>query len=310
MNREIRVAVTYSVRAKIAYEIALGLSGLDFFRGDKIIVTNGVQLEGLNDLGGPLLLEKEEQDLVFLNPSSISYMASNGKGPYDHPVDLRVIAVFPSWDRLCFAAKKDLNMATPMEISQRKLPLKLSTRAQNQYGSTAFALNKVLNYYQCSIEYIEKMGGQVDRVVNPRDNTRIDGIKHGMYDLVFDEDITGWGETALENGMVFLELDEGCFRMMEELGFCKKTIPRSKFSRLEKDVEALEFGGWPLCCRADKSEDVVYHITEAIDRRKESIVADGSKVNMRNICRDTEEGPLCISLHPGAERYYKEFGYL
>ena len=39
-------------------------------------------------------------------------------------------------------------------------------------------------------------------------------------------------------------------------------------------------------------------------------VVDRRTVNMTNICRDTEEGPMHIRLHPGAERYYVEHGYL
>ena len=31
---------------------------------------------------------------------------------------------------------------------------------------------------------------------------------------------------------------------------------------------------------------------------------------MSSFCRSTEEGPLDIPLHPGAERYYREHGYL
>ena len=31
---------------------------------------------------------------------------------------------------------------------------------------------------------------------------------------------------------------------------------------------------------------------------------------MSRICRNTEEGPMCAPLHPGAERYYREMGYL
>jgi TRAP-type uncharacterized transport system substrate-binding protein len=28
------------------------------------------------------------------------------------------------------------------------------------------------------------------------------------------------------------------------------------------------------------------------------------------MCRDTPEGPLDVPLHPGAERYWREAGYL
>ena len=41
-------------------------------------------------------------------------------------------------------------------------------------------------------------------------------------------------------------------------------------------------------------------------------VADfiGDRFDMNRIRRNTDEGPMCIPLHPGAERCYREEGYL
>lgn len=49
----------------------------------------------------------------------------------------------------------------------------------------------------------------------------------------------------------------------------------------------------------------------ALERIREEIPYDSAQVPpMSSFCRSTEEGPLDIPLHPGAERYYRERDYL
>ena len=37
-------------------------------------------------------------------------------------------------------------------------------------------------------------------------------------------------------------------------------IPKSVFPALDADVPALEFGGWPLFCRADFPDELAYSV--------------------------------------------------
>lgn len=62
--------------------------------------------------------------------------------------------------------------------------------------------------------------------------------------------------------------------------------------------------------RADFPDDLAYAVLKAIAARKDTMPLDGDRFDMSRICRNTEEGPMCIPLHPGAERYYREAGYL
>lgn len=286
------------------------MTSMDLFQEYDITVTFGARDSDINGMAGPTLLDIGEYDLVFLNPSPISYTALNGLGPYDHNIDLRNIAVFPSWDRLGFAVKKSLGITSLREIVDRRIPINLSTRGQGPHGSTVFAVTSVLSYYGLNIDDIEKWGGHVDRVPVPQDANRLNGLKQGTYDAVFDEGIDHWVKIALENGMTLLPLEDGAFDKMEKLGFWRTVIPEKKFTGLTEDVPAVEFGGWPLCCRADLPEDIAYHITKAIDDKKKFLPTDRVKLKMSKICKDTDEGPFCVPLHPGADKYYREHDYL
>jgi TRAP-type uncharacterized transport system substrate-binding protein len=57
--------------------------------------------------------------------------------------------------------------------------------------------------------------------------------------------------------------------------------------------------------------NVAFAAIETIDARQNVIPVDDDKpLDMRNLCRSTEKCSLQIPLHPGAEKYYREKGYL
>jgi hypothetical protein len=58
MKSSLKIAVTYRLRAKIAYELALGLSGMGLRSGTEITVSFGIGNSRLGGFGGPELLEK------------------------------------------------------------------------------------------------------------------------------------------------------------------------------------------------------------------------------------------------------------
>jgi len=310
MKYNISIAVTHTLRARIAYEIALGLNKMNLPEGSEVTVSFGFGNSRLGGLEGPKLLNEREFDLAFLNPSSITYMALNGLEPYTHKIEIRNLAVFPSWDRLGFAVKRSLGVKSLKEIGDREIPLKLSTRVQGPEGTTDFTVRKVLNFYGWSMEDVERWGGRLDGVPVPGHPRRYEGLKQHAYDAVFDEGIRRWAEVALAQDMIFLPLEDEVFKQMEYFGFRRTIIPKAKFKGLQEDIPALEFGGWPLYCRADIPDEVAYMIVKAVDQGKETIPVDGNRLEMTMICRDTEDGPLCIPLHSGAEKYYKEHGFL
>ena len=173
MATTIRIAVTMNIRAGEAFEIALGLAQHNLPDGSEITVSYGVGNSRLGGFEAPRLLAEGTVDLAFLNPSPVTHMALNGLAPYAQKIDIRNLAVFPSWDKIAFAVKRDLGVKSLEEIGEKKLPLRLSTRGQGPEGTTEFTIRRILNLCGWSLEEVEQWGGSVDQVPTPSHHRRI-----------------------------------------------------------------------------------------------------------------------------------------
>ena len=66
-----------------------------------------------------------------------------------------------------------------------------------------------------------------------------------------------------------------------------------------------------MIVHADMPNEVAYALCEAIELRKDLIPTDNfKKLSMAQLCRNDDEAPFDVPLHPGARRFYKERGYL
>ncbi|MGH7765822.1 MAG: hypothetical protein ACREQP_00065, partial [Candidatus Binatia bacterium] len=122
MSRESNISIaTTSRRAEIARDVAYS-----FYRSAALSPTSRVNLGmGYRDseLGGtaiPLLVNQRKYDFGFANPAGLARMALLGVGPYNRKLPLRAIGVFPSWDRLVFAVRKDAGIQSLDEIKEKK----------------------------------------------------------------------------------------------------------------------------------------------------------------------------------------------
>ena len=93
-------------------------------------------------------------------------------------------------------------------------------------------------------------------------------------------------------------------------------IPRGRLKGIERDLLTLSFGGWLLFCRADLPDEIAYLLARTSMERRDRIAAPYEDLppHLRDIEVPITPEHLCndcvVPLHPGAERYYKEFGCL
>ena len=87
-------------------------------------------------------------------------------------------------------------------------------------------------------------------------------------------------------------------------------IPRRRFPGLKEDIRTVDFSGWPVITHKWLSDDMAYSLCESIYRRRRDIPVDAPRLNIRQVCRDTDAGPLGIPLHPGAQKFYEDMGFL
>ena len=254
---------------------------------------------------------RREVQVAIINPAAPLAMALQGKGPFQKSIPLRAITVIPSFDQLAFAVTAASGLKSLAEIRERRFPLRVSLRGQMDH-SAHLVVNEVLSAAGFSLQDIISWGGEIryDEGL-PNSPTRLGAVRRGEVNAIFDEAVRSWVTPALESGMRILPLDEPLLKQLEALGLRRGTLSNRQYPKLDRDVPTLDFSGFPVYTHADVPESLVASICAALESRKGTILWEGEgPLPLERMCRDTPEGPLNIPLHPAAERFWRERGYL
>jgi TRAP-type uncharacterized transport system substrate-binding protein len=129
--------------------------------------------------------------------------------------------------------------------------------------------------------------------------------------MIVDEAVRGWANAALDAGMRILPLDDGLLTKLETIGLRRSAMPASRYPKLVNDLPTLDFSGFAVYTHADVPDAVITAICAALEARKEIIGwQEPGPLPLDRMCRDTEDGPLVIPLHPAAENFWRAQGYL
>jgi uncharacterized protein len=260
-------------------------------------------------LDGARLVGSGKLDIGWLNPSVVATMAYLGKGPFRRSYPLRALAVFPSWDRLVMAVSENLGIRSFEELKAKRPKLRVSIAAND---CVTFAIRSLLKAHGLKLESFVEWGGSVEPVERPSNPRRRDGIISGEVSAVIDEGLDSWGEVALKHGMFFLPCEKKALVKMERYGFQRAPLGGGRLKgNFDATIEVIDYSGWPIITHANLPEELAYQFVAALEGIREEIPYDAAEIPpMSSFCRSTEEGPLDIPLHPGAERYYREKGHL
>jgi TRAP-type uncharacterized transport system substrate-binding protein len=252
-----------------------------------------------------------EADIAICNPGGVLAMAVRGRGPYKQPLPLRAITVLPQFDQLGFAVAESTGLKTLADLKKAQYPLKVSLRGQPDH-SVHMICSQVLAAYGMSFEDIERWGGKVVSAPETPDGpNRIGAAERGEVDAVWDEALNMFAPKAIQLGMRFLAVDEPQLQALEADGLRRVAITAAEYPGLVEDVWTVDFSGWPVFCLESAPDDMITAFCEALEARKDRIPWYGQgpfRTDLR--CKDTDEAPVCIPLHPAAERYWKSLGYL
>jgi TRAP-type uncharacterized transport system substrate-binding protein len=253
--------------------------------------------------------------LAWVNPSVLLTMAYRGKGPFRKRLPLRTLAVFPSYDVMGFAVHESTGITSLSQIKKERFPLKLSTRLVTpsalRENSTMFTVAAVMRAAGFTFAELRKWGGKIHLASRPSDPARRASIEKGTVNAIFDEGIKSWARTALENGFRFLPVEGAVLKSLVAMGYRPTVMSKSRFPGMAEDITTIDFSGWPMIVRADMPDDTAYAICEAIEKRKEVIPTDNYKpLEIAQLFANDEEAPYDVPLHTGAERFYRERGYL
>ena len=254
---------------------------------------------------------RAEVQVAIINPAGPLALALRGKGPFKNPIPLRAITVIPSPDQLAFAVTERTGLTSLRDIRERRFPLRISIRGQMDH-SLHLVVKEVLGAAGFSLDDVASWGGQVRYDAGlPNSPTRLGAVQRGEADMIIDEAVRSWLNAAVESGMRILPFDEPLLEHLEALGFRRAVISKTRYTSLKEDVPTLDFSGFPVYTHVDVPDAIVTSICAALEARKEKIIwQEEGPLPLERMCRDTAEGPLNIPLHPAAERFWRERGYL
>lgn len=262
----------------------------------------------------PIEVGTRRVDIAYVNPAALVTMAYRGKGYYKQKMQLRVLGCFPSWDRIALVVSKELGVKSLHDIARRKIPLLVSTRMSGVNNGTYYTISMILSLYGLSFEKIKRWGGKVQECSRPFSPERLTSIEKRSINAVFDEGVStpgGWLDQALDNGYEIIPIEATIIKKLEQMGYRKTVLPKSRYRQLQDDILTIDYSGWALVTHRWLPNNVAYAAVETIDKRQRVIpVDDDQLLDIGTLCRGTEKCPLQIPLHPGAAKYYREKGYL
>lgn len=265
------------------------------------------------------MIERGEAEAAITTPPATAAMARRGIGHFVEKTDVMAVARLPHADWLGFAVQADSEIESLEQIREEELPIDLA-RAPNQNpplsNITGFILDEILKQYGITSRRIHQWGGSVDY----GGRRCVDEIMSGEYDAVFDEAMMtpDWKDITDSADLRFLPVDEEILdRLTDFYGLERGVIPEGYLPGVREDMPTISMSGWLLVIDESLSDGVGYHVTKALDKRREQIHEFfrqksknytnpplSAEIDMNEAWQDTK-----IPLHPGAEQYYEEQGY-
>lgn len=258
-------------------------------------------------VGNPILVDRGEADMG-LSFSALSNWAYKGIVAFDEPHEnLRsLVGGLNDPHRLGIVVRKDLDIENLADAANT--PVRLVTV---QRGGAGEALAQMaLESYGLDYSDIEAAGGRVTHVDLP---VAIQQMRDGQADMFIHNigyrqpDVM---ELALSGNIGFLALGEEQMNQLAEEYGLQPGLTIDEFEGVDEPVPSV---GYPtgVVVNAEMDEDVAYSIVSGIAENAEAI--RNAHASLANFDPEMAGDALRngnVPLHPGAERYYREQGWL
>lgn len=267
---------------------------------------------GFGSMESPNLVAEGKYDTGMTTPGWFVRLAYEGKAPFTKPLPLRSLALFPHDDRMVFLVRKETGITSIREIAEKKPKLKYSVPVVIKTHPATWGAEQVFKEYGFSLADMDAWGATR---LQDRPKTQSDPASKPIsddWDALFDEAIMTprWQNIAKRYDVRYLPVDEDVLRRLEAQGMERGVIAKGRLPQVDEDVPTLDFSDWIMFCRDDLSDDVAYYLVKTIDENKDAFPKriPVGLTGPVDFAAAAEKMP--IPLHPGAERYYREKGYI
>jgi TRAP-type uncharacterized transport system substrate-binding protein len=243
-------------------------------------------------------------------PSTVQWAAA-GKHNYagESFPEFRAIARItrPSW--IGVAVTRASRLRSLDQVREQQLPI--SVLSNNWESVAAVGPRLILEHHGLSRELIESWGGSYYRISG---HPYSPYIRENNVDLLILNIYLGhspvgryWHEASVLLNLRFLDLDEALIdRLAAETNGERGFIPHNLVRGVDHDVPTVYHEEMIIYGRADLPDDFVEQLARAYDEGSIAFLQTAVHMayNQRSVAHPS------IPLHPAAERYYRQRGYL
>lgn len=258
-------------------------------------------------VGNPRLVAKNEAPLA-LSFTVTNRWAYAGQEAYDTKLEnLRgLVGGLDTYYLAAIAARK-LDAGSLADIKARKLPVRLYTLPVGSLGE--FAARQLLRAYGVTYADLKAWGGSATHVGY---KVIVDAMKDGRGDLliaVITPKHPSITEIATFADVKFLSLEPDRIKGLGALGYVPRTMPADTFKNQSQPVSTV---GFPtvLITNTALPEPVAYTITKTVIENKDALVRGHAGLAQFDPMTAWKPENVGIPLHPGAERAYREKGWM
>jgi uncharacterized protein len=229
---------------------------------------------------------------------------------------LRALGTLPQTDALVFAIDTRLGVASFAELRARRPAFTLSTAFDDGVNMTGFAAHRMLEASGVPAAMIESWGGALLLGEAPWDT--IPPAATARADAVLFEAIMTpyWRELCAAKTMNFLPFEDAALAHVEDrFKWNRVDIAADRFAGLPGPLQALNFSDFLLFCRDDLPDDLAYVVAsvlcetpDILESQYRHIPPADSPVTYPLLPHKI--AATSIPLAAGAERYYRENGFL
>ena len=204
-------------------------------------------------------------------------------------------------------ATKKSKITALEEIAKKKMPIHLVTVTKGSLGE--FANRQIMEAVGAPYKTIESFGG---KVTHTSFGVITKMVVDGQADVFMQVVTVGhpaMTEIAITADVVFLGLNDEVIKKLSAFGWVPATLPANTFKGQTAPVPTI--GTATSLIATDKLPDeVAYAVTKALCENREALAKGHAGLKAFNPQVGWKPENLGLPLHPGAEKYFKEKGWL
>jgi len=262
-------------------------------------------------VGAPVVLEQGQCDLIISNGAPAKWAATTGILGNPPVKNVRSIGggLDEAFINVMFtqAFVDKTGIKTLEELVEKKYPVRIAIKSPGTFGELACA--RVLEAYGVNYDTVKSWGGSVTHTGSAAIGSL---LKDGKADMTIDHVGPGQAATTelcMTTKMFFPQMSDAALKKLSLVGFDAYTIRPNTWNG---QTQAIKSCGSPqlVLVSADVSEAAVYAMTKALCENTDKLVNASAALKVFDPAHAWEPLKVGAPLHPGAERYYKEKGYI